>query len=92
MSTPTTDTPSEHTQEPDAWLQLCNLLERFTQERMVRRDLIVTALATERKVRLRTDPSVTDHNVGTMRELAEAILVACDFVDDSNPTWASYRP
>lgn len=27
-------------------------------------------------------------NVGTMRELAHAILEACDFVDESNPVWA----
>lgn len=27
-------------------------------------------------------------NVDTMRELAQAILDACDFVDESNPEWA----
>lgn len=31
----------------------------------------------------------TTRNVGTMRELALALLAACDFVDANNPVWAS---
>ncbi len=30
----------------------------------------------------------TERNVGTMRELAHALLEACDFVEGLNPTWA----
>lgn len=36
------------------------------------------------------EPQITDRNVGTMRELAEALLAACDFVEKSNPSWASH--
>ncbi len=34
------------------------------------------------------EPQITDRNVSTMRELANAILAACDFVDQANPKWA----
>lgn len=34
--------------------------------------------------------STGKRNVSTMRELAAAITAACDFVDESNPTWASH--
>ncbi len=30
-------------------------------------------------------------NVSTMRELAAAIITACDFVDESNPKWADHH-
>lgn len=33
--------------------------------------------------------STGSRNVSTMRELAEALLDACDFVDASNQVWAS---
>jgi hypothetical protein len=33
----------------------------------------------------------TTRNVITMRELAQALLDACDFVDASNPEWADRR-
>lgn len=33
--------------------------------------------------------STGKRNVNTMRELAAAIVAACDFVDESNPVWAS---
>lgn len=33
--------------------------------------------------------STGHRNVGTLRELANAILEACDFVDASNPKWAA---
>jgi hypothetical protein len=34
------------------------------------------------------EPQIVDRNVGTMRQLAEALLAACDFVEQSNPKWA----
>lgn len=34
--------------------------------------------------------NVTQRNVSTMRELALTLWAACDFVDASNPTWASH--
>lgn len=92
---------TEHIREPDAWQQHRDLLARFTKEFPVRNSLTVTALATDRRVQLKVTPTthyhneptprpvVSTHNVSTMRELAEAILAACAFVDDSNPEWAS---
>lgn len=32
----------------------------------------------------------TERNVATMRELALALWAACDFVERSNPGWASH--
>lgn len=34
--------------------------------------------------------SAGPRNVSTMRELAQSLLDACDFVDESNPKWASH--
>lgn len=34
--------------------------------------------------------SAGNRSVGTMRELAACIVAACDFVDESNPEWASH--
>ena len=34
--------------------------------------------------------STDKRNVSTMRELANTLLAACDFVDESNPKWASH--
>lgn len=31
---------------------------------------------------------VTNRNVGTMKELAQALLKACEFVEESNQKWA----
>ena len=87
----------------DAWQQRADLLDRFHEEWNVRHDLRVEALACDRGVRLglaypRTgDPfdmrewHTTQRNVGTMRELAQALLAACDFVDAANPEWADRR-
>lgn len=84
----------------DAWLQHDELLNKYTMEWEVRDDLHVVALACDRTVRfdLRHAPPKdewgmgswysTQRNVGTMRELAAAIIEACDFVDASNPQWA----
>lgn len=88
----------------DAWQQLDDLQEKYTREVDVRHDLLVTALGLERGVKLtlmetnynkapldkdRYRYHSTQRNVSTMRELAQALLDACDFVDQSNPVWAS---
>ncbi len=89
----------------DAWKQKFDLLEKYTKEWEVRSDLAVTALACDRGVmlevghfdspKLKGKPvgprnyAVTNRNVTTMRELAQALLDACDFVDESNPEWTS---
>lgn len=89
---------------PDAWKQYRDLLDKYTREREIRADLRVLAHACDRSVefrlgerRERSHPSslvspytwhTTKRNVDTMRELAYALLDACDFVDASNPTWA----
>lgn len=72
----------------DAWKQLDDLQRKYTQEIEVRRDLVVTALGTERGVRLTLGARSTQRNVSTMRELAQALLEACAFVEDANPEWA----
>lgn len=88
--------------EADAWKQMHDLQKRFTKEWEIRYDLEVTALAHRRCVRLRVGeyslPSadsrprpqlaITERNISTMRELAGALLAACDFVEQSNPKWA----
>lgn len=89
--------------EKDAWRQHDELLDRFTKEWEVRPDLVVTAYACDRSVQfslIEIDPTkdrfdlqrehhhTTQRSVSTMQELAEALLAACDFVEESNPTWA----
>lgn len=88
----------------DAWKQHHVLLEKFTREWDVRHDLSVTAHGCDRCVEIglaypKRDASdklemvqwhTTKRNVHTMRELATAIVAACDFVDESNPVWASH--
>jgi hypothetical protein len=98
----------------DAWKQKNDLLAKYTKEWKVRSDLVVTAIAWDRGVRLevgrfdspKLDPSrrdgkplvgprnyaITNRNVTTMRELAQALMDACDFVVESNPEWASKNP
>jgi hypothetical protein len=88
----------------DAWKQLDDLQRKYTKEVEVRSDLVVTALGLERGVRVTLiqtnygqDPlhkrrhqyHSTQRNVSTMREFAQALLDACDFVDSANPGWAS---
>ncbi len=90
--------------DKDAWLQLSELTAQFTTEKRVRADIEVTALAHKRAVKLTLwadrNPDVDSHytgstwrttgprNVSTMREVAQALLDACDFVDACNPEWA----
>lgn len=92
----------------DAWRQAHELFEKFTQRVEIRPDLSVTAHACDRSVEVaisKIDYSKSrwdkgyctwhtsgQRNVSTMRELAQAILEACDFVEASNPTWASLAP
>lgn len=89
----------------DAWKQYSELVEKFTTSTDVRTDISVTGRAWDRSVevqlakidytkdefdlRRKTWFSSKPRNVSTMRELAYAILEACDFVDDNNPKWAS---
>ena len=85
----------------DAWKQYHDLLNQFTQTTEVRSDITVMGHACDRSVELvlekpsRTGTSKMDYlstgkrNVGTMRELGEALLAACDFVEANNPVWAS---
>lgn len=86
----------------DAWKQKDDLLTKFTKSTRVRPDIDVYAHATDRGVelRIRTETpsgplevpvwkSTGKRNVGTMRELAQALSDACDFVEESNPIWAA---
>lgn len=83
----------------DAWKQMDDLWRKFRKEWVVRNDLKVCADACDRSVTLVVgrQPAIngarsvhlSPRNVGTMREFATAILAACDFVDASNPKWAS---
>ena len=81
----------------DAWKQLHKLLEKFTRNWEVRKDIEVVARACDRGVELilwdhagerACQLSTGKRNVSTMRELAAALTAACDFVDASNPIWA----
>jgi hypothetical protein len=86
----------------DAFKQYYNLLDKFTQEYEVRPDIEVHAYAWDRSVelvllekspdRLKLDRahSTGKRNIATMRELAQALLDACDFVEQHNPEWASH--
>lgn len=91
------------TTEPDAWKQHDQLVRKFTADWEVRSDLRIVALACDRAVRLEIASGVNakfselpnwhdsgPRNVSTMRELAYALLEACDFVEKANPTWASH--
>lgn len=91
------------TKKDDAWKQFLDMCDNFTMKVEIRKDLEVTALAHQRGVKLAfkephphmhgiwTEKESTQRNVGTMRELAEALLAACDFVDKHNPEWAGKR-
>lgn len=93
------------TEEPvdDAWKQVADLQEKYSQDYEVRPDLLVQALGVDRNVRLtlfgerdgefgQRSFKETQRNVKTMRELAYALLDACAFVEQSNPTWAGLFP
>lgn len=86
----------------DAWKRLHDLYDETTATWDVRDDLKVRAMGPNRHVELtvgrsakmtpgapREPYAVTERNVSTMRELAWALLDACDFVEDQNPAWAS---
>lgn len=91
---------------PDAWKQAHDLFERYTKAVKPRPDIEIVAHACDRGVELRVGElllrpdvihkydwsSTGRRNVDTMREVAEAILDACDFVEQSNPTWAKGGP
>lgn len=85
----------------DAWKQMHDLREKFSKCWKVRPDIEVQALACERGINLilwergvreplqmRSYRDTGIRNVSTMRELAQAINDACDFVEQSNPEWA----
>lgn len=84
----------------DAWELQRNLQQATTRSWEVRSDISVDALGADRCVRLTiterpsgewdipTVLAVRQGNVITMRELAQTILAACDFVEEINPTWA----
>jgi len=83
----------------DAWKQEYELIKKYSTSVDVRPDLRVVALGCDRVVQfsLAYPPDehgmrrwhTTTRNVGTMRELAHALLEACDFVERANPTWAA---
>lgn len=88
----------------DAWKQFQELLEKYTMRLKVRKDIEVVARATDRGVELilwssthegmmtkRSYQTTGPRNVVTMRELADALNAACDFVEDSNPEWAKHN-
>lgn len=91
----------------DAWKQYSDLVSTFTKTNKVRFDIKVTGRAWDRHVELEIgtvnrdyaapDPrhitwhSTGTRNVSTLRELADAIVAACDFVDNLNPEWASHH-
>ena len=86
----------------DAWRKSDVVFRENTKEWKVRADLRVEALGTERSVRLtmiKERPGArsslepkqhhfTERNLLTMRELAQALLDACDYVESVNPCWA----
>lgn len=84
----------------DAWKLKSELEESFTLTLKPRGDLKAEGFGTDRCVKLtlrKENPSYgpptylsTTRNVSTMRELAAAIIEACDYVDSVNPTWASH--
>ncbi len=87
----------------DAWKKMDDLRRANTPTWEPRNDLRVTAYGCGRVVRLEIgEPTKiglskfhwngTTRNISTMRELAHALLEACDFVEQANPGWASNSP
>ena len=74
--------------ENDAWYVHRKLLELYTKTFKPRNDITVVARGCHRSVELELDSFLgRSHNIGTMRELAQALIDACDFVEASNPKW-----
>lgn len=104
MDEPTEDDLLLKPYSDDAWKQHNDLVNKFTARWAVRNDLVVTAKAYDRSVELSVSEyidsdltlnkkwHVTRRNVGTMRELAQALEDACDFVEKHNPEWAKNLP
>lgn len=69
----------------DAWKQLADLAEKYTEIWEFRPDLDVVASGLERHVMLDGVP----HNVETVREYITILEQACAFVEKVNPAWAS---
>lgn len=89
----------------DAWKKSDAVRRLNTKTWELRADIRVDAMGTERGVRLTLSEDIPGRtgmgvgskryidtgarNISTMRELAQAILDACDFVEEKNPTWAN---
>lgn len=98
----TAEVPAEPV-APDAWALHYALLEQFTRVLEVRPDIKVYGYGCDRTVELvslkadggggprRVSSPFGRRNVMTYRELAYALLEACDFVDAANPEWAARR-
>lgn len=90
--------------EWDAWQKLDAIHRLNTKTWEIRAGIRITGEATERGVRITLIEDVPGavrfgvgskryqdtgpRNVSTMREVAQAILDACDFVEAKNPEWA----
>lgn len=84
----------------DAWKKADAVRRLNTKTWEIRADIRIAARATDRGVELtliQEDKSgfgiprfhsTGPRNISTMREVAEALLEACDFVEEKNPTWA----
>jgi hypothetical protein len=77
----------------DSWEKADAVRRLSTKTYEIRHDIRVEAHGVERGVRviLKGDVDTGPRNVSTMRELALAILDACDFVEEKNPRWAARR-
>ena len=69
----------------DAWEQYFDLTDKFTWEFERRDDMHVKADGCRRCVVI----NGVQHNVNTVREWIQDLQVACDHVEEANPTWAA---
>jgi hypothetical protein len=92
-------TDDEDPYADDAWRKYDNLVNELSTYTEVRGDIHIHAIAYNRGVELivfsgpvadmkRKWQSTGKRNVSTMRELAQALNDACDFVESNNPKWA----
>ena len=70
----------------DAWKLQDDLRRQFIKDWDFRSDLYVTADGLERRIKIDN----VEHNVCTIREFIAVLGAACDFVESSNPGWASH--